>query len=205
MRRKNRARALYISSYGNYKCCHLICCLPHKRLYKKIYRERSFQPPFIFPNQEILSLVDYKEKIVIYTKKSGDKNLTESLHRKISQTMRNFTWCGFAGEISHSVRNCPSLNPAVAHPLDFACYAKLLHVGFLPLVFFGSSLIGLETYCQAWQRAMKCSKTWILHVFELQLALSWIAQNSPSFFACFNDKKATKNTKTSQKLISNPF
>ena len=40
-------------------------------------------------------------------------------------------------------------------------------------------LIGLETYCQG------------LH------------KNSPSFLACFNDKKATKNTKTSQKLISN--
>ena len=39
-----------------------------KRLYKKIYLERSFQPLFIVPNQEILSLVDYKEKIVIYTK-----------------------------------------------------------------------------------------------------------------------------------------
>ena len=33
-----------------------------------IFIEKSFQPPFIVPNQEILSLVDYKEKIVIYTK-----------------------------------------------------------------------------------------------------------------------------------------
>ena len=114
-------------------------------------------------------------------------------------------------EISHNVRNCPSLSPTAAPPLDFACYAKflhrhakLLHIGFLPLVFFLASLIGLATYCQAWQMAMKCSKTWILHVFELQLALPWIAQNSPSFFVCFNDPKATKNTKTSQKLISNP-
>ena len=107
------------------------------------------------------------------------------------------------------MRNCPLPSPTAA-PLDFACYAKfshrhakLLHVGFLPLVFFLASLIGLATYFQAWKRAMKCSKTRILHVFELQLALPWIAQNSPSFFACFNDKKATKNTKTSQKLISN--
>ena len=114
--------------------------------------------------------------------------------------------------VSQGVQNCPSLSPAVAPPLDFACYtkfshrhAKLLHVGFLPLVFFPASLIGLETYFQAWKRVMKCSKTWILHVFELQLALPRIAQNSPSFFACFNDQKATKNTKTSQKLISNPF
>ena len=100
-------------------------------------------------------------------------------------------------EISHNVRNCPSLSPTAAPPLDFACYAKflhrhakLLHIGFLPLVFFLASLIGLATYCQAWQMAMKCSKTWILHVFELQLALPWIAQNSPSFFVCFNDPKA---------------
>ena len=113
--------------------------------------------------------------------------------------------------VSQGVQNCPSLSPVAAPPLDFACYAKflhrhakLLHVEFLPLVFFLTSLIGLATYCQAWQRAMKCSKTRILHVFKLELALPWIAQNSPSFFACFNDKKAIKNTKTSQKLISNP-
>ena len=113
--------------------------------------------------------------------------------------------------VSQGVRNCLSLSPVAAPPLNFSCYtkfshkhAKLLHVGFLPLVFFLASLIGLATYCQAWKRAMKCSKTRILHVFELQLALPGIAQNSPSFFACFNDKKATKNTKTNQKLISNP-
>ena len=63
-------------------------------------------------------------------------------------------------EISHSVRNCLSVNlvlsPEVAPPLDFTCYAKFSHshvkmlvVGFLPLVFFLAPLIGLETYCQA--------------------------------------------------------
>ena len=83
-------------------------------------------------------------------------------------------------------------------------HAKMLVVGFLPLVFFLASLIGLATYCQALQRAMKCSKARILHVFELQLALPWISQNSPSFLACFNDQIAIKNTKTCQKLISNP-
>ena len=120
-------------------------------------------------------------------------------------------WFRRVCEILHSVQNCTLLNPAAVLPLDFAWYAKfslrhakLLHVGFLSLVFFLASLIGLATYYQAWQRAMKCSQTRILHVFELQLALPWIAQNSPSFFACFNDQKATKNTKTSQKLISNP-
>ena len=153
---------------------------------KNILYKEVFPTPFIVPKQEILSFVDYKEKIVIYTGRF--RRPCEISHLVVSQGMRN----------------CPSLNPAAAPPLDFSCYAKLLHVGFLPLVFFLASLIGLATYCQAWKRAMKCFKTHILHVFELQLALPWIAQNSPSFFACFNDQKATKNTKTSQKIISNP-
>ena len=136
------------------------------------------------------------------------------MHRKILQTMWNFAWCAkFIGgctlwirrvcKILHSVRNClslsPALNLAAIPPLDFSCYAKfshshakMLHVRFLPLLFFLASLIGLATCCQAWQRAMKFSKARILHVFELQLALPRIAQNSPSFLACFNDKKATK-------------
>ena len=131
---------------------------------------------------------------------SRDKNLTESVHRKISHGVRNSlaTSYGFAGCTKfHTVcKICPSLNPA-ATPLNFcmlcenfAYHAKMLVVGFLPLIFFLASMIGLATYCQAWQRAMKCSKAWILHVFELQLALPWIW--------------ATKNTKTCQKLISNP-
>ena len=114
-------------------------------------------------------------------------------------------------KISHSVRNCLSLSPTTTSPFDFACYvkfshsyAKMLVVGFLPLVFFLASLIGLATYCQAWKRAMKCSKARILHVFELQLALPWISKNSSSFLACSNDPITTKNTKTCQKLISNP-
>ena len=41
------------------------------------------------------------------------------------------------------------------------------------------------------------------YVFELQLALLWTIQNSPSFLARFNDKKVIKNTKTCQKLIRN--
>ena len=41
---------------------------PSKDYTKRYYIERSFQPPFIVPSQAILSLVDYKEKIVIYTK-----------------------------------------------------------------------------------------------------------------------------------------
>ena len=45
----------------------------------------------------------------------------------------------------------PALSPAATLPLDFACYAKFSHshakmlvIGFLPLVFFLVSLIGLE-------------------------------------------------------------
>ena len=52
-------------------------------------------------------------------------------------------------------------------------------------------------------KAMKLSKTWILHVFELQLALLWTIQISFPFLARFNDQKAIKNTKTCQKLIRN--
>ena len=128
------------------------------------------------------------------------------MHRKISQTMRNFTWCGFARcakfctvckialysilqlfflLISHGMRNF-RLDMRNCYMLDFFLWFSSLHLWL------------------AWQRAMRYSKALVLHVFELQLALPWIAQNSPSFFACFNDKKATKNTKTSQKLISNP-
>ena len=54
------------------------------------------------------------------------------------------------------------------------------------------------------EKATKLSKTWILHVTKLQLALPWTTQSSPSFLARFNYKKAMKNTKTCQKLISNP-
>ena len=46
-------------------------------------------------------------------------------------------------------------------------------------------------------------QNWILHVIELQLALPWTTQSSPSFLARFNYQKAIKNTKTCQKLIRN--
>ena len=128
------------------------------------------------------------------------------MHKKILQTMRNFAWCAkfiffcilwfrkVCKIVLHSVLQLLLL--LISHR-----HAKLLHVGFLPLVFFLASLIGLATYCQAWQKAMKCSKTLILHVFELQLALPWIAQNSPLFLSCFNDKKATKTPKLSKNWL----
>ena len=96
---------------------------------------------------------------------SEDKNLTELVHRKISYTMRNFAWCAkFFGCLLWFHMVCEILHS----------HEKMLVVGFLPLVFFLASMIGLVTYCQAWKKAMKCSKAQILHVFELQLALPWI-------------------------------
>ena len=114
--------SVYFLLRGFFKCHPLI----FSRLYKERYIERGLS------NQEILSLVDYKDKIGNYTI-SGDKNLTESVHRKISHTMQNFAWCArFFGcllwfrrvcKISYNVRNCLSLSPALSPiatpPLDF--------------------------------------------------------------------------------------
>ena len=66
-----------------------------------------------------------------------------------------------------------------------------------------SSMILFFAYLIDLSKAMKLSKTWILHVIYLQFAQSWTTQSSPSFLACFNDQKAIKNTKTCQKLIRN--
>ena len=94
---------------------------------------------------------------------------------------------------------------------SFAWYSKFLH-GCI-LVSHGirseiagcqiSSLILFLAYLIGLAKGYEAPKHWILHVIELQLSLPWTTQNSPSFLACFNDKKATKNTKTCQKLISN--
>ena len=94
---------------------------------------------------------------------SRDKNLTESVHRKISHTMRNSlaASCGFVGcaKFHTMCEICPSLSPAAAPPLDFACYAKfshrhakLLHVGFFFLWFSFLHLI------LAWQPIAKLDK-----------------------------------------------
>ena len=129
--------------------------------------------------------------------------------------MRSFAWYSKFLHgcilVSHGVRNLaqgakflsliPTLYPAaIEAPLDFICYVKILHSHAKLLVArFLLWLSFLHTWL-AWQRAMKLQ---ILHVIELQLALPWTTQSAPSFLACFNDKKATKNTKTCQKLISN--
>ena len=79
---------------------------------------------------------------------------------------------------------------------NFAQPCEIVGCQISSLIFFLAYLIDLA-------KATKLSKAWILHVFELQLALPWTIHNSPSFLARLNDQKAIKNTKTCQKLIGN--
>ena len=44
-------------------------------------------------------------------------------------------------------------------------------------------------------KGLRISKAWILHVNELPFALLWIIQSSPSILDCFGDKKAIKTPK----------
>ena len=60
------------------------------------------------------------------------------------------------------------------------------------LDFFSDSLPCIHDWLG---KGLWSSKAWIFHVIELQLALPWTTQSSPSFLACFNDKKATKTPK----------
>ena len=52
-----------------------------------------------------------------------------------------------------------------------------------------------------WKRAMKCSKAWILHVFELQLALPLISQYSLSFWLVSMIKKLPKIPKLTKNWL----
>ena len=80
---------------------------------------------------------------------SEDKNLMESMHRRISHTMRNLAWCAKSfGRLKWFRMVCKILHN----------HAKMLVVGFLPLVFFLASLIGLAIYCQAWKRLWSAPK-----------------------------------------------
>ena len=121
------------------------------------------------------------------TQISGDKNLTESVHRKISQTMLNFAWC------AKFCTGCEIVFHSVLQLLFLLIFAQTCQIAtcwisfsvFLPCIsdWLGNILPSLA-------KAMKCSKAWNFHACELQLALSWIAQNSPSLLVCFNDKKS---------------
>ena len=88
----------------------------------------------------------------------------------------------------HFSQSC-SLSCSLYSFWHFAQPCKITGCQIPSLILFLAYLIDLET-------ATKLSKTWILHMFELQLALPWTIQNSPSCLASFNDKKAIKNTKT---------
>ena len=89
MRRKDRAKTLYISYYGNLQ----------------VFNEKH---TYISPSLSLLIYKLPKKYIKIYKRKylgwlqgetrklhklSEDKNLTESVHREILHTMRNLAWC----------------------------------------------------------------------------------------------------------------
>ena len=109
----------------------------------------------------------------------------------ISQGLLNFAQG--VKSIFHSFALCPTACTPFGH---FAQPCEIVGCQISSLILFLAYLIDLA-------KATKLSKTWILHVFELHLASPWIIHNSLSLLACFNDKKAFKNTKTCQKLISN--
>ena len=83
---------------------------------------------------------------------SEDKNIMESVHRKISHTMRNLAWCAksfrylkwfrMVCEISHN-------------------HAKMLVVGFFLLIFFLAYLIGLAKGYEVLQ-SLDFSCIWVL-------------------------------------------
>ena len=110
---------------------------------------------------------------------SEDKNLTESVHRKILHTMQNFAWCAksfgcllwfrMVCEISHN-------------------HAKMLVVWFLPLAFFSASLIGLKKRYEVIQ-SLDSSCIWALTCIAMDFTKFSL------FLACLNDKKATKTPK----------
>ena len=102
--------------------------------------------------------------------------------------------------VSYGVRNFfHSFLLSVLQLLKFLLISHAMRNCWL-LDFFSDSLPCILDWLG---KGLWSSKAWIFHVIELQLALPWTTQSSPSFLACFNDKKATKNTKTCQKLISN--
>ena len=104
MRRKSRAKALYISYYGNLQVFndYIPVCL-QKMLPKDVKRyERKYLGFLQGENRKLHKI-------------SRDKNLTESVHRKISHGVQNslvvscgFAWCAkfrIVCKISHSVQN----------------------------------------------------------------------------------------------------
>ena len=103
----------------------------------------------------------------------------------------------FAHRLKRWTSDFPSFETIYGmYKMDSRKYSKcvlrllsLVHVRFLSLISSLHSWFGFG-------KGLRSSKAWILHVFELQLGLPWTIQSSPSFLACFSDKKAIKNTKT---------
>ena len=128
----------------------------------------------------------------------------ESVQKYLKITQEDF--CK-ACEILHRVRNeIFTVLLSVLQLVLFLAFRMLCENFTQPCEIAGcqiSSLILFLAYLIDLAKATKLSKTWILHVLELQLALPWTTQSSPSFLACLNDEKAIKNTKTCQELIRN--
>ena len=119
---------------------------------------------------------------------SGAKNLTESVHRKISHTMQNFAWrAKFFGCLKWFRMVCE-----ISHN-----HAKMLVVGFLPLVFFLASLIGLAKGYEVFQ-SLDSSSIWALTCIAMDFTKFSLI---PGLFQWLNSHQKHQN---SPKLISNP-
>ena len=108
----------------------------------------------------------------------------ELVHRKISHTMRNFAWCAkFFGCLKWFRMVCEiSYN-----------HAKMLVVGFLPLVFFLASLIGLEKGYEVFQ-SLDSSCVW---------ALTCIAMDFTKFFLILGLFQWSNSYQKTPKLAKN--
>ena len=138
----------------------------------------------------------------IYYKRIKKEKL--QFQRKISQVGAHKVIFAHSVKFWHTLRKFGTPCQNLAHlanfgtPCEFDDFA-LRNALFLSILL----LIALSNPFQVWQGVLKCSKAQIFHVIDLNLALPQLAQNSPSILAYFSDKKATKNTKTYQKLVSN--
>ena len=131
----------------------------------------------------------------IYYKRIKKEKL--QFQRKISQVGAHKVIFAHPVKFWHTLRKFGTPCQNLAHPAKFW---HTLRNALFPSILL---LIALPTLFQVWQGVLKCSKARILHVIDLQLALPKLAHNSPSILACFSGQKATKNTKTYQKLVSN--
>ena len=126
MRRKDKEKALHISYYGEF--ASVLWLHPYVSISKNVTHTKYIKK-YIW---KYLSWLQGENRKL--HKISGDKNLMESVHRKISHTLGNFAWCvKFFGCLKWFRMVCE---------ISYS-HAEMLVVGFLPLVFFLASLIGL--------------------------------------------------------------